>query len=383
MQISDADLGRLVRDQRGLCVSLYAPTHRAGRGRLEDPIRLRNMIRSAENKLRRAGLRVPAIREVIQPAREMIRRPGFWRHPDSGVALFLSPDTHLHYHLPVEPPRTLLISRRFYLKPILSVLSEDESFFLLTLSGNAVTAYWGNRSGIVAADTPDLPRSPRRPADAHPRSLQWHTRTGDRRGGKRAAVFHGQEDADTVRKDELLHFFRRVDRALGRLLGDRNLPMVVIGADRLLPIYRKANTYPRLAAALPAANPERLETGELGRLAWRAVQPILNARREKAVRSFRRLAAGGNPRASTDIAAILPAAFQGKVQTLFVDARARAWGIFDPEIRFLRDRPPDDEWAEDLFDLAAVQVRMHGGDVFVSPPGRMPAKASIAAQLGR
>jgi hypothetical protein len=381
MQISDSDLARLIRDQGGLCVSLYAPTHRAGRERLEDPIRLRNMIRSAESRMRKAGLRVPAIRQVIQPAREMIRRPGFWRHPDSGVALFLSPGIHLHYHLPVQPPRTLLISRRFYLKPILSVLSEDESFFLLTLRPNAIKAYWGNRSGIVAADPPDLPQTTKPSQGAHPRRLQWHTRTGDRQGGRRAAVFHGQGEARTLRDAEILQFFRRVDRSLRRLLEDRDLPLVVIGADHLLPMYRKANTYPRLAAALPAGNPERLDSGELGNLAWQAVRPILHARREKAARSFRRLAAAGNPRASTDIAAILPAAFQGRVKTLFVDSRARAWGIFDPEIRFLRDRPPDDEWAEDLFDLAAVQVRLRGGEVFVSPPGKMPVQAAIAAQL--
>jgi hypothetical protein len=385
MQVSDSDLVRLVRDHPGgLCVSLYMPTHRAGREKAQDPIRLRNMICFAERRMRKAGLRIPAVREVIQPARDLIRKPGFWRHPDNGVAIFLSPDIHLHYHLPIRPPRTLLISRRFYLKPLVSILSEDDSFCLLTLSLKAVKAYWGNRGGIVSTDGAGLPRSMAvtLPTLPPPQQLQWHTRTGDTtRGGKRAAIFHGQGGAKDFRGGDILRFFRQVDRGMRMLLRNRRMPLVVAGVDYLLPIYRKVNSYPYLSAVIPLGNPERMEAGKLHDFAWHAVQPILVERKGEAFRSFRRLAGAGDGRISSDIAAVLPAAFQGKVKTLFVDSQARVWGIFEPATQSLRYRPAADEWAEDLFDLAAVQVHMHGGEVFVVPPEQMPANAGIAAEF--
>jgi hypothetical protein len=383
MVISEIDLASLARSRsNGFCVSLYAPTHRAGREKTQDPIRLRNMIRTAEKRMRQAGLRVPAVREVVRPARELIRKPGFWRRQDRGLALFLSADTHLHFHLPVRPARSLFLSHRFHIKPLLPILSGDGSFCLLTLSLNRARIFWGTRDTLVPADVESISGSMAdslrgRPA---PEQLQWHTGTGETtRGGKRAAVFHGQGGEKAARKDEILRFFRQVDQDVSRLLKNRRMPLVAAGVDYLLPIYRKANTYPHLSAVLPVGNPDNMEEGEIHKLAWDAIRPVLAQRREEALRAYRRQAVDG--RASSDIHAILPAAFQGRVECLFVDAQAHAWGIYDPTGGFIRFRPATDEWAEDLFDLAAVQVLLRGGDVFAVAPDQMPVKASIAAQF--
>jgi hypothetical protein len=383
MLISEIDLSSLAHNHtNGFCVSLYAPTHRAGREKSQDPIRLRNMIRTAEKRMRQAGLRVPAVKEVIRPARELLRKPGFWRNQDRGLALFLSADTHLHYHLPIRPARSLVLSRRFHVKPLLPVLSGDGSFCLLALSLNRARILWGTRDSLVPTDVDGLPGSMAQALRGRPpqEQLQWHTRTGDTgRGGKRAAIFHGQGGERAARKDEILRFFRQVDRSVSRFLQNRRTPLIVAGVDYLLPIYRKANSYPHLTAVLPVGNPEKTEPEELHMLAWDAVRAVLTRRRDEAFRSFRRHAGAGDGRASSDIRAILPAAFQGRVEFLVVDAQAHAWGIFDPAAGFIRYRPPTDEWAEDMFDLAAVQVLLRGGEVFAVPAEKMPVKASIAA----
>jgi len=48
------------------CVSLYMPTHRAGRETEQDPIRYKNLLREAEERLMANGLRSPEVQEMLK-----------------------------------------------------------------------------------------------------------------------------------------------------------------------------------------------------------------------------------------------------------------------------------------------------------------------------
>ena len=48
----------------GLCVSIYAPTHRSGPEVQQGPIRLKNLLKRAEEQLVEGGLRAPEARAV-------------------------------------------------------------------------------------------------------------------------------------------------------------------------------------------------------------------------------------------------------------------------------------------------------------------------------
>ncbi|MBN1437994.1 MAG: hypothetical protein JW929_01175 [Anaerolineales bacterium] len=385
MLFSKSDLPALTRTpQAGLCVSMFAPTHRFGRQKEQDPIRLRNLIRSAERKLRSEGMRPSDAAETLDPAREMIRTPGFWRHQNDGLAIFLSPAVRRVYRLPIRPPRTLAVGRRFHIRPLLPLLYEDGQFCLLTLSRNGGRFFWGNRDGLSPLAGDSIPGSPpdALSSDGSGKQIQWHTRTGDLGGrGRRAAVFHGQGGGMEQRKDDLLRFFRRMDRGLIPLLRGSRLPLVVAGVDYLLPIYRKANTYPHLTAVLPVGNPDRISDRRLHLLAWEAVRPVFTRRRREAFLAYRRLAAAGDPRACADLPAVLTAAFQGRVETLFMDAQGQEWGVFDAGTGKYTLFSGREEGAEDLLELAAVQVCLKGGQVFAVARAQIPAGSKIAALL--
>jgi len=82
MPIAYDDPAALIhRHPEGVCAFLQTPTHFAGREKTQDPLRLRNMIRSAKRRMQPAGWRAPDIREVICPARRLIRPPDLRRHP--------------------------------------------------------------------------------------------------------------------------------------------------------------------------------------------------------------------------------------------------------------------------------------------------------------
>jgi len=48
------------------CVSLYMPTHRAGRETEQDPIRYKDLLREAEERLMANGLRSPEVQEMLK-----------------------------------------------------------------------------------------------------------------------------------------------------------------------------------------------------------------------------------------------------------------------------------------------------------------------------
>jgi hypothetical protein len=385
VHISNADLTALTRaPQAGPCVSIYSPTHRFGRQKEQDPIRLRNLLRSAEKRLRSEGMRASDAAGALEPAREIIRTPGFWRHQNNGLAFFLSPEIRRFYRLPIRPRRTLVVGRRFHIRPLMPLLYENGRYCILTISRNGARMRWGTRDGLspfAGGAVPDPPDDHMETARSE-KHLQWHTRTGDlTEQGRRAAIFHGQGRGIDRRKENILRYFRRVDRGLHPLLRGPDPPLVAAGVDYLLPIYRTANTYPHLAAVLPVGNPDRMTDRQLHRLAWEAVRPIFAQRQREAFRSYKRLAGTGDSRACPDLRTILPAAFHGRVEFAFIDAQEQEWGSYDDgtgRVTLLSGSGPG---AEDLLELAAVRAYLSGGRVFAVERTQIPANSKIAALL--
>ncbi|MBN2083929.1 MAG: hypothetical protein JW748_01805 [Anaerolineales bacterium] len=385
MEFSNLDWNALTRSpSTGVHLSLYMPTHPTGREKAQDPIRLRNMIRSAEKQLRDNGWRASAIEEFTASTRILLQTPGYWRRQGLGLAVFSSSDTRYDYHLPIRPPRTLAVSRRFHVKPLMPLLYDDGLFFILAISQNEVRTLWGTRDRVLPVELKNVPGSMAEaigPISAE-KHLQWHTRTGDTSGWRRrAAVFHGQGGGIDGKKDDLLRFFQLVDHGVAQFLGNRRIPLIVAGVDFLLPIYRKANTYPNLAAVLPIGNPERLHAAALQKSAWDALRPVIAQRREDAFLAYRRLAGAGDERACDDLKTILAAAFQGRVESVFVNPQVQEWGSYEPDSGRMTLTPAPQDGAEDLLDLAAIQTFLHRGSVFVVNRGHIPSGSDIAAQL--
>jgi hypothetical protein len=72
----------------GWHVSLFMPTHRAGRETEQNPIRFKNLLREAEDRLLATGLRSPDVREILKPAQRLLQESGFWRNQSHGLAVF-------------------------------------------------------------------------------------------------------------------------------------------------------------------------------------------------------------------------------------------------------------------------------------------------------
>jgi len=380
--LSKSELKTLMETQDGWCVSIFMPTHRAGAEIQQDLIRLKNLLGEAEELLMMGGLRGPEARGLLKPAQELVQHAGFWRLQSDGLAIFVSRDIFRPYRLPLDFGELVVVAERFHIKPLLPLLSGDGRFYILALSQNEVRLLQGTRYSVGQVDLEQVPESLAEALkwDDPERRLQWHTRTGTTTDGRRAAIFHGHgvASADDP-KDYIRRYFRQIDDGVSDLLRDERAPLVLAGVDYILPLYREANKYQRLSEEGITGNPEELSAEELHRQAWTIVQPYFQRERKEAAAQYQRLAGAETELASNDPKAVIPAAYHGRVEALFVALGLQRWGSFDPDTNAVELHEKAEPGDEDLLDFAAVHTLSNGGAVYAVELGKVPDGAPLAA----
>jgi hypothetical protein len=109
------------------------------------------------------------------------------------------------------------------------------------------------------------------------------------------------------------------------------------------------------------------------------VQPHFQQAQEGAAAQYRDLM--GTGRASGELTAIVTAAYDGRVDTLFVPIGVQQWGAFHDESRTVEVHQEALAGDEDLLDVAATYTLMRRGTVYAVAPEQMPEHTPVAAIL--
>jgi hypothetical protein len=376
------DLADLVAYEAEPCVSIFLPLHRFGVEMRQNSLVLKGLLRSAEVQLRDRGFAKEEVEAILAPIEELVESSELWVEPCAGLALFAAPGVYHAFGLDVPPKEAAIVSDRFTIRPLLPLLEADGRFYILALSIRHVRLLEADRHGVRSLDLPKLPANMRDALGSmeYYSELQVHSASPAAALGRRKGVVHGHGDSDEEHfKRDLLNYFRKISDALRHGLADRDAPLVLAAVDEYLPLYRTASGDPRLLETPVHGNPDFSTDEELRQKAWPIVEPKLLEEREHALERFAKLR--GGTRTSTDLAEIVFAAREGRVETLFVDAQAERWGSCDPvrrEARIHVGRAPGDE---ELLERAAVDTLTRGGVVHAVPPSAMPVPSLIAATL--
>jgi hypothetical protein len=164
---------------------------------------------------------------------------------------------------------------------------------------------------------------------------------------------------------------------LREILREEDAPLVLAGVEYLHPLYHEANTYPHLIEKGIAGNPDHSRIETLQEQAWPLVEPIFQQAQAAARAQYERYA--GTGRASHDLATIVPAAYDGRIETIFVALDQQQWGTYDPATRQLRMAQEPGATSEDLLNVAAIQTFLNSGIVYVVEPDAVPGQGPVAA----
>lgn len=361
------------------CVSLYMPTHRAGRDMEQDPIRFKNLLREVEERLLDKGLSSSKVQDMLKKPQRLFDDSGFWQHQSDGLAMFISENSFHFFRLPVEFAEKVVVTNRFHVKPLLPILTSDGVFHILAISQNKLRLLEGTRHGIDEIDLGDTPETLAASfPDGFPeKQLQFHTNT-PMKGGAQAAMFFGHDPSNDI-KDHIRQWFRTIDKAVTDLIAETHSPLVLAGVDSHFPLYNEVNTYPYLLEKGISGNPDEMKPEDLHPKAWAIVEPMFSKERETSLAQYRQLAGTGN--STSNIAEAVLAAHHGQIATLFIASGTQVWGRFDSKENKVHLHETQQPGDKDLLDFAAIETLSKGGKVFVVSPEEVPDKGSVAAIL--
>ncbi len=361
------------------CVSLYMPTHRRGKEIDQDPIRLKNLLRLAEERAVDQGMRSTDAARLLERPRKLLDNSHFWRHQSDGLAIFLSPDSYREYRVPNRFDELCVVTDRFHIKPLLSFVTTDGRYYLLVFSQNEIRLFQGSRAALGEIDMEDLPTSLAETfdPDRYRQQLQFYTGTPGR-GGKRDAVYHGTAGEDET-KERLLRLFQQLDKGLREVLQDGDAPLVMAGVEYVLPIARQAIKFPHLMDEGLTGNYDDAAPYELHDKAWKIVLPWFQQSQNKALDRLHELIGAGSAQASIDIDQIVKGAAHGRVDKLMLAEGRYCWGSYDPESDEVKIHQREQIGVEDLLDFAAMHTLSNKGDVFVVQSDQLPKGAAMAA----
>ncbi len=378
--ISQNEIQSLARQNGGLCISIFLPTVRAGETQ-QNKIRLKNLLRTAEQRLEENGVRGQEAAALLAPARDLLDDQTWWEHQQDGLAIFLAQDVFESFRLPIVFHELVAVEKRFHLKPLFPLLDGDGHFYILCLTKREIRLFSCHRFSVQEVDLGEMPSSFEEVmGDLTRRSTMFQT--GSSKAVTRSPIFPGHGLTEDDFKAEIRKFFDIVDDNLAHLAVDvdRDTPFVLAGVEYLLPLFKEATNLPHVLDEALTGNPEGLSAQELHAKAWEIVEPWFLKDRKKASERFGELQ--GTGRAASDIREILPAAHDGRIDTIFTARGVRIWGTYDAETReihFQEEQNAQENGSEDLIDRAAIQTYLNGGKVFAVEQQEVPQGYAAAA----
>jgi len=368
-------LRRILEIETWPCVTMYLPTGQSGPAIKQGLIRLKNLLSRAEKTLIQRGIRAQEARKVIQPALALLDAPAFWNDGSAGLAMVLTTEGMQTWRVPLPMPEMLVVSRRVCVKPLLPLVTDNQPFFLLAASQKGARLLTGDRWGLVPLEVDAMPAGLRDALNGEPPRAALQIASG----GRGKPMIYGAVGETDTHKEELLTWFRMIDRALHDFLREGRAPLLFAGVEYLFPIFDKACTYPHLFSTAVHGNPDHLSLQALHRRATDLLTPQWqNAMQQDRDRFVRHM---GTRLVSASVEDVVRAAFEGRIEALFVDRDHALWGRLDPETGKVDLTTDALNGSEDLLDRAAFETLAHRGRVYAVAGSEVPGGIALAAQF--
>lgn len=377
------DIVELINKEEGTFISIYLPTFSSGVDIRQNPVRFKQLLREAEAGLYDMEWRKEEVETFLNSATDLIADIKFWQNQSDGLALFIDEEGIKYFRVPLEFKESITISNKIYIKPLLPLFSGNGQFNILALSKNAVRFFRCTRQNVMEMELEGAPKSmfDMQVDDDYENP---NTRTSLRLGGNDLVynkATQSQNNENDYERNELTRYFRAIDQALVNFHEGENIPLVLAGVEYLIPIYREKSNYPHIVEDFIRGNPEMLSSDDLHKLAWDIVEPIFLEEQRDAENKYTQYSGQRNKLFLNSLDKIIPAAFNGQIEALFIDKDTDKWGKFDHQKNRMELQEEGSSGAEDLIEYVSVLTLSRGGKVFALNGEHIPNEETVAAVL--
>ena len=351
-------------------VSILLPTAQMMPDKLQDRIRLKDLVEQAHKQLR-AQEPERDFSKLIKRIHDLIENYSY-DIESKGLALFANGSFGTMVRLPFAVKPELVIDKKFHITNLLHELARSNHYWVLEITRKMCRLYEAYGTALHEVVTPV--------ADSHGNPVQGFPLdyVEPRDGIERAA---GQGDTDSKHLDEQeKHYFMMVDAELGKKLNENPLPVVVCGVEKNLGFFRQITKH---AAAIVGYQhgdfKNRLQIAQ-------AVAPILEqhhkAATSKMLKDF--VEAEGTLQQAFGMHRVWLMAREGRIDYLLVEENLVVPGIVDPENPdhlILQDRLMPEKQIGNLVDSLIGRVLETRGKIIFVPHGALKNFEHVGAIL--
>lgn len=355
----------------GPCASIYFPVSRENLNPGDDERRWKQLLRRVEAEMARHG---DSPREFLDPLRSWDAMAEDRNGKGKTLVVFRSPDVLYRMWLRPEIGERISVGPQFFVRPLLPLMT-DPVFYVLALSRNDVrllrcTLDSSEQVALAGAHTSfEAYMNSAKPDH----TLENRTSAGPSSGTSKGITGGTSTEAED-RGEYLAHYFRQIDRALNNTLRESCEPVVLVGVEYELSLYRSITTYSRLVSEGVHGAPNSLKGGEMHARAIEALRQHRAKILDQVLAEYNHLVGGG--RATNRLKEIVAAAHDGRVVKLIVSDSLEQAGAMDESTH---EVVGGNGGEYDLLNDAAVETILHAGQVLVAPNKKMPNGSPLAA----
>lgn len=372
--VSEKTIRELINQTGEHFISITLPTHVKGEETKQDPIRFKNLLSEAEDKLNERVENTADVEKILKPAKELLDQPMFWSHQKNGLAIYITENSFNVYKLPYETNEQVYVNDHFLITPLLPMTSMDGSFCVLAASRKNVRLLRCTRNVVHDITPPEIETSVSDYLEVDPqKQLQFHS------GAKgQSAVYHGHNASEEDKMVVVEAFYREIEKHITTFLNDLNDPLIIVGLVENANLYEKVNDYHRLVDDKVNYNPDDLSDKALRDKGWDVVKEYFLSEMYQSLDKFSKY---GEDRISNNLGEIIESTVMGKSETIFISRGEMKWGKYDEENHTVHySGQPNGEDVE-LLNWLSIKGFNTGSKVYVLPKDEMPIHSTVAAEF--
>lgn len=371
--VSEKTINDLINNDSEILISITLPTHKTGEEGKQDPIRFKNLLNNVEEELEKKGVKKSEIEKILKPAKELLEKPLFWSHVDHGLAVYITESSFDVYKLPYSVDEQVFVNDHFLITPLLPMTSMDGTYCVLSLSRQNLRLLKCTRNDVTDITPDNIPTSVADYLEVdQEKELQLHTGAQGQ-----AAMYFGHNANDEDKRVIVEQFFREAQKEITALMNGQKDPLVLIGLNENMHLYKKVNNYGRIVEDIITRNPDELTEKQLKDEGWDVIKEYFLKDMYKSLDNYSQQP---DDKVSNNLSEIIEAAVMGKAQTIFLSKGERKWGMYDDEKHTVHYTNSSDDSVE-LLNWLSITGFKRGSKVYMLPKEQMPIQSTVAAEF--
>lgn len=346
----------------------------------EKQIRFKNLITRAIEQLENIQKGSALIKELRQYQQKLQDDLEFWKDQTAGLLICAAPGLFRLFHLPYDTEEFVSVGDNFFLAPVLSILHDAQSYYVLTIAQQKPQLFNGDLYGLHPTDL-QLPTDVATALNIDENNQKSENQSSAMGSSLSTQGFNGRGGGRNPAENDRLQFFRIVDTMVNRYI-HADTPLILAGIDAEVAEYRAISKYPRILESSIVGSYSNIKPEDVSSEAARIIEQEIVLPAHSAVIEEYKQIHGANPdRSATDKTAIAEAAEQGRIDKLLVRmTRTTTDVVRDTMQAAKRITFPEAEISTSLNDLA-IKVWQMSGTVIGLAANEIPNGAPMVARL--